>query len=542
MKIFGREINLFRRKQNLFAANDRGLWHTILDWWPGRWQQDTAVTINTDSVIASPAVNACITLIANDFGKLRPKLVQQDENEIWQETSSASFSPVLRKPNSYQNHIQFKQWWQYSLQTRGNTYGLKQRDNRGVVVAIYLLDPSRVTPLVTDNGEVYYELQADNLSNLKERVIVPASEIIHDRINCIFHPLVGLSPIFACGLAATKGLTIENNAAKFFANQSRPSGVLTAPGRIEQATADRLKVYWDTNFTGENQGKVAVLGDGLKYEAMTISPVDAQMLEQLKWSAEIVCSTFHVPPFKIGVGVTPTYQNAEVLNQIYYSDCLQVLIEQFELCMDEGLGLTEVVGKTMGVELDLDALLRMDQATQVRTLGEGVKGGVYAPNEARKKLDLKPLTGGNTVYLQQQQFSLEALAKRDAKEDPFATGGGTPTPQPTNEGPEPITEDAVKAMLAPVQTALAAIPQQIGEALKALPAPAPAATPAPPIDDEARQRITAIEDGMKAMPQAVGDIVEAVVKRMTPPVAPPVFDAAWMSELEGTLAEGLRAA
>lgn len=46
---------------------------------------------------------------------------------------------------------------------------------------------------------------ADNLSTLEEGLTVPASEIIHDRMNCLFHPLVGISPIFACGLAAMAG-------------------------------------------------------------------------------------------------------------------------------------------------------------------------------------------------------------------------------------------------------------------------------------------------------------------------------------------------
>jgi phage portal protein BeeE len=31
-------------------------------------------------------------------------------------------------------------------------------------------------------------------------VIVPAREIIHDRFNCLFHPLVGISPLYAAAL------------------------------------------------------------------------------------------------------------------------------------------------------------------------------------------------------------------------------------------------------------------------------------------------------------------------------------------------------
>jgi len=407
-------------------------------WWPwihepytGAWQRGDEWT--TDSVLAHHAVYACVTLIASDVGKLRPKLMEQDADGIWTETQSAAFSPVLRKPNHFQNHIQFKEWWMISKLAHGNTYALKERDNRGVVRAEHLLDPGRVKPLVAPDGSVFYDLGQDNLSGTTGNVQVPASEIIHDRINCIFHPLVGTSPIFACGAAANVGLQIQRNSANFFGRGSNPSGVLTAPGLITKEQSAEMSALWLANFSGDNAGRVAVLGNGLKFEQLRMTAVDSQLIEQLRWTAETVCSAFHVPPFKIGVGQMPTYSNGEILDARYYSDCLQSHIEHFELAQDEGLGLTEAKeGKQLGVELDLDGLLRMDTATLFDTLSKGVGGGFLSPNEARKKIDQKPLKGGHTVYLQQQNFSLEALDQRD-RNDPFAKPAPKPEPKPDDD-------------------------------------------------------------------------------------------------------------
>src|SRR5690606_21016023 len=130
-------------------------------------------------------------------------------------------------------------------------------------------------------------------------IVVSASEILHDVGYPIFHPLVGVSPIYACGVAATQGLRIQNNSSRFFANGSKPGGVLTAPGLITQETAARVKAYWDENFVGDNMGKVAVLGDGLKYEAMSVTSRDAQLIEQLKWTDENICTAFRVPAYKV---------------------------------------------------------------------------------------------------------------------------------------------------------------------------------------------------------------------------------------------------
>jgi HK97 family phage portal protein len=420
-------------------------------WWPwiressaGAWQRNEEWAL--DTVLAHHAVYACITLIANDIGKLRQRIVEQQSDGIWQEVETPAFTPVLRRPNRYQNHIQFKQWWITSKLIRGNAYALKQRDNRGVVTALYLLDPSRVNVLIAPDGSVYYQLMQDNLSGLDDKnVTVPASEIIHDRMNCLFHPLVGISPIYASGAAANIGLKIQNNSTKFFTNDSNPGGVLMIPGAIPQTKADELKTKWETGYSGDNAGKIAILSDGMKFQPLRMSAVESQLIEILKWTAEVVCSTFHVPPYKIGVGQAPSYNNIEALQQDYYNTCLQSLIEEYEACMDEGLGLeTKTNGRQMGVELDLDGLLRMDTATQVETLAEAVKGSIMTPNTALRRLNLKPVEGGDTIYMQQQNYSLAALNKRDQREDPFATAGSAaPAPSPITDPDD--DEEAVTA-------------------------------------------------------------------------------------------------
>jgi phage portal protein BeeE len=112
----------------------------------------------------------------------------------------------------------------------------------------------------------------------------------------------------------------------------------------------------------------------------------------------------------VGVGGMPNYNNIEALNQQYYSQCLQVLIEALELCLKEGLEIAD----PLYVESDLDGLLRMDAATKMDSTTKAVKGGVYTPNEGRQKHNKPPLPGGDTVFLQEQDHSLEWLSRRDA--------------------------------------------------------------------------------------------------------------------------------
>jgi HK97 family phage portal protein len=300
--------------------------------------------------------------------------------------------------------------------------------------------------LVADDGSVYYELFRDNLSGLQgERLVLPASEIIHDIYFAPYHPLCGVSPIQACGLAATQGLAIQQQSTRFFERGAKPAGVLSAPGHINDDTARRLKEYWESNYTGDNAGRTAVLGDGLKYEQLVMNADDAQLIDQLKWTAETVCSAFHVPAHMVGIGQPPTYNNIEALNQAYYSQCLQSLIENIELLLDEGLELP----KPLGTEFELDGLLRMDSATRVKAASDAVKASIMAPNEARKRyFDLGPVKGGESPYAQQQLFSLATLAERDEAE-PFSK----PTPAPEAAPPQPVRDEAEAKRLKAIRLA-----------------------------------------------------------------------------------------
>jgi phage portal protein BeeE len=383
MRFLGINISIGRKSADdisHWAEEAGGWWPVIREGFAGAWQQN--ITIKRETLLAFTPVFACIQRITTDVGKMPVKLMEYTNDQIWTlVTRNTPYAAVLRKPNDYQSMGQFIIQWLISKLLAGNAYILKVRDSRGIVVKLYPLDPTRVRPLITPTGDVYYQLGYDPLSELFDgTVVAPAEEIIHDRMPGLFHPLVGTSPVFACALPAAQGHSMQRASAAFFKNMAQPSGVLTAPGAISDTTATRLKKEWNEKFSGNNVGKVAVLGDGLKFEAMT-----------------------------------------------------------------EGLGLYDS-GMPMStcIMLDLDALLKMDTNTRYAAYKNAISGGWMAPNDARRRENLKPSEGGDTPYLQQQNYSLAALARRDAAQPAPSTapGGGTAAlPNPDKEDQADNTTD-----------------------------------------------------------------------------------------------------
>jgi HK97 family phage portal protein len=448
---FGYQISRTKAAvEPMTAQNASALTPSSGGWWPlirepftGAWQKNMEVSV--DHALTYTTVFACVTQKASDIAKLWINLVQEDADGICTPTENSAYSPVLREPNHYQTPYEFVESWNISILTRGNTYVLKERDARGVVRALYVLDPQRVQVLVAPDGSIYYGLATDYLSGVDAAgLTVPASEIIHDKTNTFYHPLCGISALVACGLAVMQGKRIQTQSEAFFRNNSQPGGLLMTANPIGPETQKAILEHWEANYAGQdNVGRIAVLGGGLTYTPLTpVSARDAQLIEQLNFTAIDVCSAFRMPPYKVGVGPVPVHNKPQDLAVEYYEQSLQADIERIEQVFSKGIGL---LGTDYSIEFDLDALLRMDTATATTASVEAIKGGLMTPNEGRKRFDLKPVPGGDSVFMQQQQFSLEALAQRD-QNNPFPQAPTSPTPAapaaPAND--QPPAADAAK--------------------------------------------------------------------------------------------------
>lgn len=443
MKIIPAIRRLFVREQKaLNPVPYSGGWRTIFEPFAGAWQRN--IEEKHGDITCYPTVYACMSRIARDIGKLPFVLKHKGDDRIWREHESAAYSPVLRKPNHYQTAQQFREAWQLSKLQQGNAYIMKQRDERGVVVKLHILDPCKVKPLVSDTGAVYYELWTDNLNLLPEldgkNLIVPAREIIHDREMTIHHPLIGVPPLCAAYWPAVKNLRIIRNESQFFGNGATPGGVLEVPGAVASEIIDEIERRWQQNFTGPNAGKVAVLSDGMKYTAMKASSADSQLVEQMRYSDEQICFAFGIPPYKIGIGPIPPGWKSEDVNIQYHSDALSDRIEHMENLLDEGLN----ISRPLGVELDISPLWRMDEGTQAEVVTKLIQGMTLTPDEGRFRLGYGSTDGGNTLWGQKQDFPLGVLATNH----PDTALANNPAPERPDE-----TEQA-RALLAAVEKAL----------------------------------------------------------------------------------------
>lgn len=411
-------------EQEQKQLNSPNAWNTILvnESYAGSWQHNDELSVSDG--LSQPIVFACVNRISQDISKMPIDLYSKDSEGVLKKKST----DILDKPNNYQTTPMFLAQWELSIQSYGNAYIYKDIQGNQLK-ALHVLNPRRVKPLISPSGMVFYEIKKDELSQTVDET-VPADRIIHDRINCLYHPLVGISPLYAVALSVLKSRAIEKTGYRQFVNGGAPIGVLSFPGAVDEDTAIETRDRWEQSYGPGGDHTTAVLGEGATYNPVSPNAEDSQVIEQLQFSSEQICSVFGVPKYKVGVGTDPTYNNVEKLNLTYFSDVIQARVIAIQTILNQGLE----VKSNERYRFDIDALLLMDSETRMKNLKEGVGSAIYSPNEARREVGLKPVDGGDSPMIQQQNYSLEALAKRDAKEDPFESYRRTTQPTQSDDG------------------------------------------------------------------------------------------------------------
>lgn len=377
-----------------------------------------------------PAAFACVMSFARAISQATPahKRVSSSGKHEVVETSPAA--RLLRYPNAYQTFEQFIFNIIAAHGFDGEALALITRDDRGAPAELHPIPRRAWQPYVTPrSGAVFYYVGESSNGLYPERLeLVPARDVIHFRQYTPRHPLVGETALAAAALATGVNVALSASQAAFFSNMSRPAGVLSTDQALNRDQMTRLRTAFKEQAAGMSQGELPILANGLKFQQLAISSVDAQLIESQRMSIEEIARTMGVPLPVIGVLQGATYNNVEQLINHWLAVSLGSLLESVERALDRAFALP----RSEYVELDTNALLRSDLAARIDALTKGIQGGLYAPDEARELEGLNPTNGGGEPYLQQQMTPLSRLAKiADKAAEPTPAPRPAPAPAPT---------------------------------------------------------------------------------------------------------------
>lgn len=273
------------------------------------------------------------------------------------------------------------------------------RNQRGRENEIRWRHPADVEIMLTSDYQLKYKVKEDN----GEYKIYEYKDVIHVNSTVLQdNGLFGKSFIQAGAENIGLGMAAEKNAASFFGNGSFPSGVLMREGHFKDG--EKRKKFlnsWNKIYSGgDNAGKTALLEDGVKYEALSVTPKDAQLLEARGATIEDIARWADIPPFLLKSTKDSSYNNISQfdLSFVKYSIAPQYLTPDEQEYWSKLLTEDE---QNAGVyyEHNVDGLLRGDPKTVAEIARVMVSLGIWSVNEIREKFyNLNKMPGKDEAY------------------------------------------------------------------------------------------------------------------------------------------------
>lgn len=351
-----------------------------------------------------PAVYACVMAISRAISQCYPEHIRNKDGNYERINTSAAYR-VLNNPNSYQTGPEFLLNLVATALFEGEAFCVVRRNDRYEVAEIHLLPRGCCSPMVTDDKEIFYSVGESPLAPGGIDYIAPQRDILHLKFHTPRHPLIGESPIKAAAMAVGVNVELSRNQAAFYANMSRPSGILSVEQKLTAAQMAELRAAFQAQSKDWNAGHIPILGGGMKWEPLGITSQDAQVVQAQRMTVEDICRVFGVPPPLIGDLSHATLNNAESTIQHFLSMGLGSYLEGIERAFDRLFGL----GPNEYVELDTAALLRTDFAGRIDGLTKAVQGGLMTPDEARAREGLNRIKGGDSAFLQRQMVPIDKI-------------------------------------------------------------------------------------------------------------------------------------
>ena len=337
----------------------------------------------------------------------------------------------------------------------GNGYAEIQRNGAGDPVALWPIEPGRVTPkrkaVIGSDGKersvYYYEVQQATGGT----VDVDPMSIFHLRGPSLLG-WVGDSTLYRAAKAVGIAQAEQVFGAAYFANGTVVSGLLTSDKIVTQAQADEAKAQWKALHGGPGKShEVAVTGQGLKYQPINHNAKESQLVESRRFQVAEIARFYGVPLSLLAEN--EAWTNLSELYQGFVRNAVLPWASRFDAEATRKLFPQRAPWRE--VEHDLTQLRMGSFKDQVASLDQAVEGGLISRNEGRVILGQNTMgKDGDVMVVRSTVKRLEdvlnppapppALPAKSMPEEPeHGEDDDAPPPAPMRRKPADVARVAV---------------------------------------------------------------------------------------------------
>jgi HK97 family phage portal protein len=399
--------------------NDPAIWEAVFG---DSYGTEAGINVTAEKAMMYAPFYRAVSLISGDVAKL-PRRVYERQPEkgedARQQDKGHRLNYILNVAvNEYIEAVKFWARFMSDALIWNHAYARIYFDGRGETAELYNLLPDRTSVEWTKDGQMFYVTEAGG--NL---VPLMPWEVLH-----IEGPPVNGKALALFRLARNSialGLAQENFQSKFFKNGARIGGVLELPIGMPKGARDTLEEGFRKAYEGtDNPFKTVILRDNAKFHAGQMSPEQSQMVEATEAQTRAIAHWFNLPPSKLGLSDSVSYNSKAEDNQNYLDTTLQIWLTKIESACNFRL-ISENQARTHFIEHNVSKLLRMNRLQMAQVHASDIAARVRNPNECRAELNMLP-------YPEGEEFVNPNTMK----------SGNEPGEKPKEDKPEPKKRDA----------------------------------------------------------------------------------------------------
>ncbi len=373
--------------------------------------------ITDDTALQLSAVWACTKIISETVAGMPINFYEPGPNGTRTLIPDFHLSRLLnRMPNRWQTGVEFKNTTTISQSMRGNSYALKQFGTRGQLIGLVPLMASQMQVQLLDDGSKVFMY-----SNGKTTTAYAEQNIWH-MMMMPSNAVIGLSPLEYAARSMGIATEAEDRVGTLARNGFKPTGVLMIDTTLTDDQRTQVRKQFSDLAAGQGD-PLKVLEAGMKYQQISLSPKDVQLLETRRFQIEDIARFWGVPSVLINDTEAGTVWGSgiEQIVEGFYKFTIRPYLERYEASIEKNL-LTPAERGNIRAEFDFSALLRGDETARIKNAAAEISGGLKSINEARKALDgSEPVEGGDKIFLQQQMTPIEEL-KNDTQNLTISSG------------------------------------------------------------------------------------------------------------------------
>ena len=341
-----------------------------------------------DLAMKLSAVYACVYVLSSSVAQLPLHVKRKSGDKVDTVKDHPAYYLLHDSPNAWQTSYKLREYAQSSVLLYGNAYIHIVRDKNGEVVSLESLEPWKVQLLKNGSRHVYAYYGDDKTMSLSP------DDVLH---------IKSLGPSIKTGKSVIQthaetiglGLDARKFASGFFGGNARPAGILSVKTPLNSNAWENFKKMWQTaqEKLRSEENKTILLPAELDYKALTVSPVDTELLSMMKLNRSEIAGIFNVPAHMINDLEKATFSNISEQTIQFIRFSVMPWVVNWEQELNRKI-FTEAERKAgYFVKFNLAGIMRGTAGERATFYHAAITDGWMSRNEARQLEDMNPVDG-----------------------------------------------------------------------------------------------------------------------------------------------------